>query len=86
MASPCRRSFLFFARFSCGANVPFIVLYVFLRVDKIEHMFYNCATKSKTEGHTMDERKELIEKIIALLEQADDIQLRMIYYMLLNKH
>ena len=33
----------------------------------------------------MDERKELIEKIIALLEQADDIQLRMIYYMLLNK-
>ncbi len=34
----------------------------------------------------MDERKELIEKIIALLEQADDIQLRMIYYMLLNKH
>lgn len=34
----------------------------------------------------MDEWKELIEKIIALLEQADDIQLRMIYYMLLNKH
>ena len=34
----------------------------------------------------MDERKELIEKIIALLEQADDIQLRMIYYMLLIKH
>ena len=34
----------------------------------------------------MDERKELIEKIIALLEQADDIQLRMIYFMLLIKH
>lgn len=34
----------------------------------------------------MDERKELINKIIALLEQADDIQLHIIYYMLLNRH
>lgn len=67
-------------------TVPFIVLCVFLRVDKIEHMFYNCATKSKTEGHTMDERKELIEKIIALLEGGTVQQLRVIYRMLLHKH
>lgn len=49
-------------------------------------MFYNCATKSKTEGHTMDERKELIEKIIALLESGTVQQLRVIYRMLLHKH
>ncbi len=34
----------------------------------------------------MDERKELIEKIIALLEGGTVQQLRVIYRMLLHKH
>lgn len=34
----------------------------------------------------MDERKELIEKIIALLESGTVQQLRVIYRMLLHKH
>jgi hypothetical protein len=37
-------------------------------------------------GFEMDERKELIKKIIALLEGGTIQQLRVIYRMLLHRH